>query len=458
MKVLFALWIVPSPRVQDSSCIRPRAGGGLHLSFGDTLTLAEARALAVARNLTLQRSEAQQYGVGAARMNALGQLLPTVSFSQGMAQSAATNRTGVDPVTGRPIILPTDSVRTFRSYGSSRSLGISLPLFVGGQRWFDLRRASQQQRSAEAAVDATRIDVLTQTTIRYYDAAEAQNAAAAAGRDLERRRETRNLAEERFRVGDIPESDLLQFREAELDAEIAVIDAEARARTSDLELLEWLGVGSSEAIPPLAPETLIVVREINEDSLVAVAVDRNPDLRRLEADRAAARQGRAGTLGGLLPSITLGFNLFWSQSGNTSNFGYTLQPQNRTTAWSLGLQWTGPWSGQLGAVRQARATRLSADAAYAEQLLAIERQVREAVSDLRRATRVVQNTDAALEIAGRALAGTEQRYRLGEASQLELRDAQSSLARFEQRAVTARYDVQRARARLGAAVGVGECP
>src|SRR5205807_6702510 len=117
-------------------------------------------------------------------------------------------------------------------------------------------------------VAASRIKTISETARRYYDAAEARDALRVAQADLQRRRESRRLAEARYRLGEVPETDFLEAQVSELDAEINVDKAQATSRSLELVLLEQLGLTAIDTVPVLLPETSFAELQLDDSLLV----------------------------------------------------------------------------------------------------------------------------------------------------------------------------------------------
>lgn len=106
-----------------------------------------------------------------------------------------------------------------------------------------------------------------------------------------------------------------------------------------------------------------------------------------------------------------------------------------------------------GKVVEARENVAQAEAGESLMLKGIEVEVRSAVLELTTAREVIKSQEKAIEQATESLKIARTQYRMGEATNLDVLDAQVSLTQAEVQNIQARHDYIIAQAKLAKALG-----
>lgn len=418
----------------------------------DTLSLEDAMRLALLRSPEMHRAEASRLQAGADRIEGLGRFLPSVSFSTGLNQSEALQRTANDPITGGIVQLPDSLIERRHTYGTQAAVSAGWLLFDGGRRWSRAGAARVRDGAADHALAAARVRVTADVAVAYLDALEADAIAGVREVELARAQELERTARSRFEVGEVPQIEVLQAELARSDADLALLDAEGEARLARMMLLDLIG------LPPSPDLVLLPVPErawqAQEEEQVAAALADGPVREEIEAlRRAGLLEARARRLE-LLPSISAGVTWVRSEFGSTRE-AFTFGPRNSGTSFRLSLSWS-PFENPgavVGDRRRAEATALTAEATFQADRASLEREVATGLDRLARARILRERVEVSMALAERQLEQAEERYRLGLAPLVERLGAEELWAEAARQQIAARYAPLRALAALERATG-----
>ena len=419
------------------------------------LTLDQAVGMALARSPSLRQAESARAVAGAGRWESWGRLVPSLSLSTGLVESATLQRTASDPVTGGIVQLPDSLIRSREAYSTATALSAEWTLFDGGQSLWGVRRANAEVRAADLSLAAARARVASEVTLAYVGVQEADALREARRTELRRAAELVRIAEGRLEVGQVPELEVLQARLAQGDAELAVLEAESAAESARLSLFQHLGVRADSSLALVDPTAPAAAALPPEEALRTCALEQSTDLAALRASRSAASQGVQAERWWFLPSVSVGATWRRSEFGLTRE-ALTLNPRNEQTYYQLAFSW-GPLDqpGRRIAERQrASAALRTAEARIEERRATLVREVEVALGQLRRARLLEERSRLNQQLAARQLEQASERYRLGLAPLVERLQAEALTKEAERQAITARFAALRALAELERASGV----
>jgi outer membrane protein len=393
-------------------------------------------------------------------------------------------------------------------YSSSYALDINYDL--SGAKLMQPRLARAQQRATEQRIVGYEANLVSQVRQEYLAALQAWEQAQQAERELVRTQEHERLAAARLQVG---AGTPLDLRRAEVERGSAEVNLLQRRNTYQTELLR-LGQVMGADLPPevrLTSSFALFEPAWRLDSLVAMAMQENPNVLSARATVDAARTGVRSARSQYLPS--LGFNLgyrgsVYSASNlnplyqsalagtqsrfsgcqydnavgaligaaptdcsqfDTSNpavaeavrssvrqsnpsfpFGFSAQPLQASLSLSLPL-----FNGYARErrVEEARIQQSNAELAVRTQELRLRTELGAALLNLQTAYRTAQLQDQVVARATEELRLARERFRFGVASSVEVTDAQTSLSLSEQGRIDAVYNFHKSLAALEALVG-----
>jgi outer membrane protein len=447
MKKLFmALWLVPAI-LCAAQVENPRIESTVPLSL-DTLQQIARKYNPDVRKAVL---DTKINGIGKA--SAVGAFLPTATVGLQFSQNQYYYPTFINPngsVSTYPVtfvdsVLYWDEsthtvnvrVDTFtqnanegKNRNSSMYLSLQESIFQGGQRFFQFRQALKQADLNDASLVNAQKNLDQAVAQDMVLVLIAQKVATLNEKLLQQKRDALELAQARFEVGTVTQLDVLQAEidvgTAENDSTSAMRDLQAARET----LNELLGI-NLESTYPLEDISVIAPLNYNLDDLVATAYANRTDLRMAELSSGIANDAVKIVLGDYLPTVSAGVTVSRSEQSGTSQ-AFTLNPRSRNTSYSLSASW--PLFNGLSRERSLVSARIERDKQQ-EGLralrLSIEKDVRDAYYNLQNVFEQSFITERNRDLAEKTLDLERERYRLGAASQLDLRSAQLTYAQAE---------------------------
>jgi len=271
---------------------------------GEPATLSLEEAIRIARRQSPQYLMERNDEAAAdwAVREAWGQLvLPQASATLSLGyQAAGTPRFGL--ITGGDIGL----AETPAYYNSS--YGINLSYRLSGATLLRPGQARAERRAVEARLELADFQLVVDVTRQYLAALRAQDDVALARQELARAEENHRLARARVEVGAAIPLDAARAEVERGRAEVALLEAENRARTERLRLLERLGIEALGREVVLSTRLSVFEPPWSEEELVARAVERHPELITLRASEAAERASLRVARSQYLPSVNLSAN------------------------------------------------------------------------------------------------------------------------------------------------------
>ncbi len=271
-----------------------------------TLTLAEAVAIARQSNPLLRQTANDLGGTAWGVRNAYAAFLPALSVSGGIGYRGAGSQT----------FLTEEFIQQSSTVGSSYNVGLSL--FLSGRTLMQPGLARAQHNAAEAALTGAEINLESGVRQQYLAVLQAEAQVELAELQVTRNDEFLRLAEALFQVG---QNTLLDVRQAEVakgQSEVGLLQAGQSVTVEQLRLFQILGIPAPDdpSLVTLTDTFPVVEPEWDLRELLAEADQDNPDLNSLRAGASAARAGERAAKSDWLPSLS--FSAGWS--GFTQQF------------------------------------------------------------------------------------------------------------------------------------------
>ena len=378
------------------------------------LTLDDAWARALVDSDDLEALRAGVTRAQAGQRRALGALLPVIA-------ATGTYRLNDEEVSIGDRVVS-------RQHNFSGNLSLSLGLF-DGRAIPAYGIARDRVGVAGLQLDEARQTVLLLVAESYYAALGAEQLARVAEQALTARRQHLAAAEARLAAGHAVRLDIERAQAAIHRAERDVIDTRSQVEAARDGVAMAIG-----ATPPLvgalAPPVVSAPEPadpppLGEEEALARAHAQRLDLRALEQSLELADAARTMTWWAFAPRLSLVGSIDFSEE--------TLSRPNSVSS-SLTIQLS--WTLYDGGMRYAQ---LDEDAAaIREARAAVRRQTRQVAAEVRDAIRALERGAAALtasraerDAARRALDAAEVGFRLGNATGLDVIDAQLALEQAE---------------------------
>lgn len=401
------------------------------------LTLAEAvrRALEVQPAIVQARGDLRNARAG--QRSAFGAFLPTISVG-GSSNNASSNR--YNSATGQIVTVPTNT-----SY--SGSVAVSLSLFEGFRRFGSMRAAAATLDAADAGLVNQRSQVTATTAQLFFTALADEDLVRVAETQLQRAKQNLQISVNRFVVGAAIRSDTLTATVDLGTAQLSLLQAQGNLATAQANLGRQ--VGMDHPVHPVRDSVFAPLPDTT--ALRAQVLASSPQVRQAEAQARAARA-----------QITVTRAEYWPTFSASYSNGYTgldapwTGTENYINNWSLRFSLS--WALFDGFAREgnqvsAAVQRDVAEAHAADLRLQLNALFTQQLAALFTAFAQIGVADANVAAGAEALRVTQDRYRLGAGTLLDLLTAEANLTQAQVDQVQARFDYLTARAQLEALVG-----
>ncbi len=378
----------------------------------DTLSLQTALGLAQDYNPALRRAVVQADASGADVRAGFGAFLPTLNANLGFSGSRTSTSTGTD-TTGQAIKLPRPV--SFQNSNASQNLSGQWTLFNGFENFNNYKASRAGAAATEAGVDVAGTAVAAEVTRRFYDALQARRLVEVEEALLEVSRRQLDATQRLFRVAARTEVDVLGAQVQLAQQEQALERARGDTKKSRVSLAEQIGIDDWSAFEVDGElPTEIDPSGLDVDSLVQVAMRSNPRIGQLQAEAAEADYTRTATKGRRWPVLTANASIGRSEGQVGYGDLFNFNPQDNNVNFGLTVRWplfTGFQTSQ--AVARASANAEVAHETLREENLRLEREVRNAHTDLVTAYRRLVLAGRSVELSQRRLGMAQEQYELG---------------------------------------------
>jgi outer membrane protein TolC len=439
--------MIPLARSQDAA-----AAGGASVQ-PTVITLEEAIRRAEANEPTYAAAAAQSKSAGLDRSIAVSGLLPSARYySQGIYTQPngirSDNGEGV-PETPNPKFVANDSrPREYMAQGIvDESLSFAGPAAV--------RRADAAAAMARAQLEIARRGLVATVTSMFYGSLAANDKEAIAQRGYQDAADFTSLTGKREQAREAAHADVLKAQLTEQQRQRELEDAKVVAERARLELGVLLfpdprtayTLQASNDVPPLA----------SREDVEQAAYKNSPELRSAlaalgvgNADVQAARAAYLPTLG---LNVTYGIDANeFAINGPMTPSGLRARNLGYSTSWTVNLPlWD--WLSTEHKVKQSEIRRDAAKVALSATQRQLIAGLEEAYSEAKAARDQLDSLDASVATAAESLKLTKLRYNGGEATVLEVVDAQDAYVLAENAREDGRVRFEAARADLQTLTG-----
>lgn len=403
------------------------------------LSLKEAMDRALQFNLGLLLQEEAEQSARGARWRALSDLLPKVAGSVRESRQVINLEAFGFPAPD-PIVGP------FNVF--DMRLGLSQPL-VDLRAMHDAKAAGHSARAAAAGVRSARELVVLVAVNLYLETITAASRIEVVKAQQDTAAALLTQARDLKASGLVAGIDVLR-------AEVQVQTLRQRRLVAENDFSKaTLRLGRAIGLPPGQAVTLTdtipyaPLAGVSLDQALRDAYDHRPDFAAAKDRLSAAEAGKRAAFAELLPTLRLDADYGTiGQTTATSHPTYTVAATLRVPVFEGG---------------KAQARRLEADALLKQRQNEvddlrgrIDLDVREALLDVNAAAQELEAADATVTLATQALTQARDRFAAGVASNLEVTQAQESVAAASDQRLDALYRHNLAKASLARAVGTAE--
>lgn len=404
--------------------LHAQGASGMQSQAPLTLTLQDALKLARANSIPFQSSLAEQGVAHEGRVQARAALLPNVGYhneiiyTQPAEAPTGSANPGETASASVPRFIANNAVHEYLSQGVAEEV-------IGVSQVADYRRAQTLEAVAAAKAEIAARGLVLTVVQSYYGYIAAQRKYASVQLAASEAERFLDLSRKLESGGEVAHSDVLKAQIQFNDRQRDLREAQLAMEKAQLDLAVLLFpnfnqnftvIDDSEMAPPLQ----------SFDELAHAAETRNPDVRASSAAFQASRYELASARGGHLPSLTIDY--FYGIDApqfavrgpeGARNLGYAAAATLNIPVWN--------WGATQSKVRQAelREKQAQRELSLAQRKLLADMRALYAEAEAARAELELLKNSA--ELATESLRLTTLRYQGGEATVLEVVDAQNTL-------------------------------
>ncbi|HVM75949.1 MAG TPA: TolC family protein [Candidatus Saccharimonadales bacterium] len=305
--------------------------------------------------------------------------------------------------------------------------GLDAPIELGGKRGRRVKAAKADLSTVTSDYDDAIRQLRSSATGAFIDALGARAILESKQKSLSQLDRIVTVNQERLRVGEIGDIELVQSRVNRDQFKADVITATADVYSADLVMGQQLGKPErlTTELPVPDGKLEIGMRTFDVAELVATALQRRPDVASKERALKAADLRIELANANLIPDVTV--SGFYSHiAAGTGGF---VQPEDNTIGASLSMNLPFSRWKHKGELENAQASRTQAELQLKAAQLQAETEVRDAYSRYQAAVQRLQlYKGGMLKDADRVLEARLYAYQRGGATLLEVIDAQRTSA------------------------------
>ena len=378
----------------------------------------------------------------AARVSAIGAIIPSASLSAGRVIQFGGGQTRINQ-TGEQVAIaaaPTNST----------GLSLNMTLFDGGQRLYALRTAKYGIAAAEANRVAVKYNVALQAKQQYYAVLAAIESHDAAVLQMAQATEQFKTSVAKVRAGVATRSDSLRGVIQVGNAQLALITAQSSKEAADAALTRLVGSEVPVTADPASVQENMAA--LPDSAELAALAKHGPAVQQAQANVDGAEESRKASKATYLPSLSASYSRTGSGTDPRFGLGDGSYSYNGRLSFSLSYPVFNNFQREEQVVR-ARVAEVDAQVALRDTQLGAQQSLTQNIGALRGASQRVAVQVASVAAAQEDVRVQQQRYNIGASVLLDLITSQAALAQAEQALIQARYDYRIARAQLEALVG-----
>lgn len=330
-------------------------------------------------------------------------------------------------------------------------------LYEGGSVRAALDVQNYLRESALLALETTILDALLEVRTRYYSALLARDQIEVEMQNIDLLKQSLENATLRREAGEVSNFEVLRAEVLLANAQPALIRAQGDFRVAIEQLRQSMGYenyrrdpANLNKVPELIDELVYQPFDYDLESGLEDALYNRAEIKRLEAIANAQEAGLKVARSGARPKVELVGTYGKQKSSYSDEF------DDGPEGWTLGVEasWN-IWDGRETKGRRIQAQSQLDQARLQEDSLrlAIEVQVRQAISALREADQLALSAVRVVDQAEEALRMAVSRLQAGSISDLDVLEARVALTEARTNALAANYQHLVAKAQFRRAIG-----
>jgi len=325
------------------------------------------------------------------------------------------------------------------------SLSISQLIFDSFQTPLQIRQAKSQVNASFHTYERNRADIALQVVQQYLEVLRAKALVKLQEQVLERARRLLEAAEAGYKAGTAAKLDVLRAQVQVRNAEVDLLAARNQERIAMLTLRNLMGV-SDDFIFDIAEPAEEPYEPPSLTECLAQALRQRPEVKEAEYQRESANIAKQLARINTLPIVNI--------SGSYNRYPSTTRITDKEWALNLIVSYPIFDGGRIRAeLEQAKLQVEQADLNLKRTFDNIRLQVRQAYSNWQNAKERLSAAQEAVKEASETARLTEEAYKAGAVSLIDVINAQVALAQSETQEIQARYDLLRAVYAMRHAIG-----
>lgn len=408
------------------------------------LSLHEAIQASVDNNVTVRLLKERIAAAQSAASTSLGAMLPNVSgFLNGRSQTVNLAAFGLPPERLSGLGLSRSVTDPFEVYDARASLVQNLFSLSLIQRW---RAAKTGIEVATLEAEIAKRDVMATVGLLYMEALRADEAVKARRADIELSQQLLKLAQDRKAAGVATGLDVTREEVQLENTRQRLLVAQNDHESARLNLIRALGIDFDVHLVLTDSLTFVNVVHEKPDEALATAQENRTELKAQANRQRLASLSHSSVESERVPSLALNGDYGW----------IGLKPDEAYATRTLGLTLSVPIfdGGQReGRISETR-SRVRQEAIRMKDVSdQVSLEVRNALLTLESSTQQVGVSHKGLDLAQRELAFARDRFAAGLATNIEVTNAQTSVARARDNVIEALFRFNASRINLARAKG-----
>ena len=335
-----------------------------------------------------------------------------------------------------------EAASALTNFGAAATLSAVQPLLRGGRIYVatkPIRDAEFDLRVADANLRAAVLGVTAQSKAAYYNVLLAEKVIEATEVAIQRDKALIEASQDLFNARLVTKRDVFSAELIFAQDSARIVSARADREAVRNALLDVLGLPIGTDVVLLDKEVRFEPVPVEMEGWIAAALKNRPEMLAVDEQLAKSALNIKVALNGLLPQLDVVGSYGRAHTGSTLGSSLDLHGGD---VWSAGLVFSVP----LGNVA-ARSALAQAEIAHSRLLEArsqtrrqIELEVRAAVIKLEKSVERMKALTAAIEQAKGKLEVGKVQFALGQATNLDITDAQQALLSAETDLLTAIVD------------------
>lgn len=418
-----------------AACLLALPATQTHAQQKQTYTLRDCIRTSLERNPDLQRSENDIARASAAKKQALGQFLPSLSAS------GSWTRYDRDAYSLRN----TGLVASRNSY--SYGVNTDMTLFDGLSNILGADRSILAYQAAEKGLERRKEDVVYRVHQGFFNALRMQQLVKVNQSNLERSRKQLDRIKELNAVGSVPLADVYRQQVQVGRDELGALQSENDAQNAliDLQTIIGIPISSDFALDPADVPSTIDPKEVDQfraqigsnEGLLTEAMRNRKDFQQADLALRSSEKSVGIAQSGHYPSLSAFAGFGW---GNTELKEFTNKDYTR---FQYGLQLQVPIFSRFlvsSAVQNAEIEKIDAQTTVSTLQRSISADMRKALNNLASAEKNLDITKRTLVSAQEDQRIATERYSLGAGTLLDVIVANSNLTAAQSDAVNGTFN------------------